>query len=143
SVLTREIVSRYGSTLYGHGLTYSFIDLPAFDFSTQDFIWPTPISAGRTLYTTFLRRDLPKGKGGLRQRMMEELFHPLLFRMFVMRLRREHETEGHGYWENQRRIDNPMITNEEHAMLAPYWEWCRQFDPEQAPARLHDATAAG
>jgi phenylpropionate dioxygenase-like ring-hydroxylating dioxygenase large terminal subunit len=137
SLLTRQITSRYGSTLYGHGLTYSFIDLPAFDFSTQDFIWPTPLGAGRTLYTTFLRRNLPSGKRTLRQRVVDSLIHPLLFPMFVLRLRGEHRSEGHGFWENQRRVDDPIITAEERAMLEPYWEWCKQFDPAQAPVRRY------
>src|SRR6185436_4594641 len=79
-ILSKEIVSRYGSTLYGHGLTYSFIDLPAFDFSTQDFIWATPISATRTLYTTYLRRRLPSG-------FAQRVLHPLLFALFIWRLR--------------------------------------------------------
>jgi phenylpropionate dioxygenase-like ring-hydroxylating dioxygenase large terminal subunit len=131
-ILTRKIVSRYGSTLYGHGLTYSFIDLPAFDFSTQDFIWPTPLSATRTLYTTFLRRNLPSGK-----RTLRHLLHPVLFPMFVLRLRGEHRSEGHGFWENQRRVDHPIITEEERAMLEPYWEWCKQFDPAHAPVRRY------
>jgi len=135
NILSREITSRYGSTLYGHGLTYSFIDLPAFDFSTQDFIWPTPISAERTLYTTFLRRNLAAGPRTVRQRLVETLIHPILFAAFVVRLRLEHRHEGHGYWENQRRVDHPIITDDERPMLAPYWEWCRQFDPDHAPAR--------
>jgi hypothetical protein len=127
-VVTREIVSRYGSTLYGHGLTYSFIDLPAFDFRTQDFIWATPISATRTLYTTFLRRRLPSGPRSLRQRLVDTVVHPVLFPMFVWRLRREHAHEGHGFWENQRRPAAPNVTEQERAMLEPYWRWCAQFE---------------
>ena len=130
-VLTREIVSRYGSTLYGHGLTYSFIDLPLFDFRTQDFIWSTPISATRTLYTTFLRRRLPTGPRTLRQRLVDKLVHPILFPMFVFRLRREHAHEGHGFWENQTRLTAPNVSAHERTMLEPYWRWCEQFD---APA---------
>jgi cholesterol 7-desaturase len=126
-LLGREIVSRYGSTLYGHGLTYSFIDLPAFGFSTQDFIWPTPITATRTLYTTFLRRRLPSGPRTLRARVRDAVFHPILFPMFVWRLRGEHRHEGHGYWENQTRLAAPNVTAEERRMLEPYWDWCRQF----------------
>jgi len=126
-LLSRPIISRYGSTLYGHGLTYSFIDLPAFDFSTQDFIWPTPISATRTLYTTFLRRRLPTGKRTLRQKLVDRLVHPLLFPAFVWRLRGEHRHEGHGFWENQTRLAAPNVSDEERKMLEPYWRWCEQF----------------
>jgi len=140
SVLSSEIKSRYGSTLYGHGLTYSFIEIPAFDFTTQDFIWPTPISATRTLYTTFLRRKLPTGKRSLRQLLVDKLLHPILFPAFVVRLRMEHKHEGRGFWENQRRSEYPIITDAERPMLAPYWEWCRQFDAEHAPPRRHLAT---
>lgn len=142
-VITREIVSRYGSTLYGPGLTYSFIDLPAFDFSTQDFIWPTPISATRTLYTTFLRRRLPSGPRTLKQRVIDRLIHPVLFPMFVVRLRREHRHEGHGFWENQQRLANPNITARERTMLEPYWQWCRQFERDGAagaPLELRSAS---
>jgi phenylpropionate dioxygenase-like ring-hydroxylating dioxygenase large terminal subunit len=139
-VLTREIVSRYGSTLYGHGLTYSFIDLPAFDFGVQDFIWATPISATRTLYTTFVRRKLPTGARTLRQRVIDTIVHPILFPMFILRLRAEHRHEGHGFWENQRRLEDPNITEEERRMLGPYWEWCRQFD-DLGPVRLQTLAA--
>jgi len=126
-LLSGEIVARYSSTLYGPGLTYSVIGLPAFDFATQDFIWPTPISATRTLYTTFLRRNLPAGARTLRQRLVDTFVHPLLFPMFVVRLRGEHRHEGHGYWERQTRLAAPNVTTEERAMLEPYWEWCKQF----------------
>jgi cholesterol 7-dehydrogenase len=134
-ILSQPVTSRYGSTLYGHGLTYSFIDLPAFDFSTQDFIWATPISATRSLYTTFLRRNLPTGSRSLRQKVIDAVVHPLLFPAFVVRLRLEHRHEGRGYWENQRRVSQPIITADERAMLEPYWEWSRQFDPDQQPIR--------
>jgi phenylpropionate dioxygenase-like ring-hydroxylating dioxygenase large terminal subunit len=135
SILSRPITSRYGSTLYGHGLTYSFIELPAFDFRTQDFIWPTPISATRTLYTTFLRRTLPSGPRTWRQKLVDKVIHPLLFPAFVWRLRGEHRHEGHGYWEHQRPVSDPIITEAERRMLEPYWEWCRQFAPDRAPVR--------
>jgi phenylpropionate dioxygenase-like ring-hydroxylating dioxygenase large terminal subunit len=141
--LSRKIVSRYGSTLYGHGLTYSFIDLPAFEFSTQDFIWPTPISATRTLYTTFLRRNLPTGPRTLGQKLFDTVAGTLLFPAFVWRLRGEHRHEGHGYWEHQRPVVRPIITADERKMLEPYWEWCRQFDPERAPVRLYQLERQG
>jgi phenylpropionate dioxygenase-like ring-hydroxylating dioxygenase large terminal subunit len=127
-ILGSEIVSRYGSTLYGPGLTYSHIDLPAFDFSTQDFIWPTPVTATRTMYTTFLRRRLPTGKRTLRQRLVDTIVHPVLFPAFVWRLRGEHRHEGHGFWENQTRLAAPNVTVEEKKMLEPYWTWCKQFE---------------
>jgi len=136
-VLSREITSRYGSTLYGHGLTYSFIEIPAFEFLTQDFIWPTPISATKTLYTTFLRRKLPSGKRTLRQRLLQTVLHPVLFPAFVIRLRLEHKHEGRGFWENQLRVEEPIITERERPMLEPYWEWCRQFDVDQRPPRRY------
>ena len=142
SVLSSEISSRYGSTLYGHGLTYSFIEIPAFDFCTQDFIWATPISATRSLYTTFLRRRLPTGPRTLRQKLVDKLLHPILFPAFVVRLRLEHKHEGKGFWENQRRVDSPIITERERPMLAPYWEWCRQFDSEGAAPRKHLSVVA-
>jgi phenylpropionate dioxygenase-like ring-hydroxylating dioxygenase large terminal subunit len=139
-VLSREIESRYGSTLYGHGLTYSFIDLPMLDFRTQDFIWATPISATRTLYTTFLRRRLPTGPRSWRQRLIDTVIHPLLFPAFVVRLRLEHRHEGRGFWENQRPVVDPIITDQERPMLEPYWDWCRQFDADRAPPRLQIVT---
>jgi phenylpropionate dioxygenase-like ring-hydroxylating dioxygenase large terminal subunit len=141
-VLSSPIHSRYGSTLYGHGLTYSFIDLPALDFSTQDFIWCTPITANRVLYTTFLRRHIPRGRRGIKQTLVDKLIHPVLFPAFVVRLRLEHRHEGHGFWENQRPVDRPIITDVERDMLVPYWDWCKQFDPDAQPARKHLATVA-
>jgi phenylpropionate dioxygenase-like ring-hydroxylating dioxygenase large terminal subunit len=134
-ILSREITSRYTSTLYGHGLTDSTISLPMFGFHTQDVIWVTPISTTRTLYTTFLRRALPTGRGLLRDRLVERLIHPILFPAFVVRLRLEHRYEGRGYWENQRRVTQPIITAEERKMLVPYWQWCKQFDPSGAAPR--------
>jgi len=131
--LPQEISSRYGSTLYGHGLTFSFIDLDAFDFHVQDFIFATPINTTKTLYTTFLRRVLPATKETTRAGLLRRLLHPILFRMFVYRLRREHLYEGHQFWENQHRVENPIITDGEREMLEPYWEWCRQFKGSPPP----------
>ena len=128
-ILSQEITSRYGSTLYGHGLTYSYIDLQKFDFHVQDFIFATPISSHRTLYTTFLRRILPDPhkKESLQKRILNAAFHPILFRLFLRRLRKEHLTEGHGYWENRSHVSNPILTNEERTLIDPYQKWCRQF----------------
>ena len=53
--------------------------------------------------------------------------------MFVWRLRQEHRHEGHGFWENQKDVRDPIITDTERAMFEPYWEWCRQFDPDGLP----------
>lgn len=131
-LLSKEIVSRYGSTLYGHGLTWSFIDLPAFDFHVQDFIWATPIDAETTLYTTFLRRQLPTKTSSWSTKIRNAL-HPALFGMFVFRLRMEHRHEGHGFWENQSAVPRPILTSTERKMLEPYWQWCAQFDPEGQP----------
>jgi len=135
-VLSKEITSRYGSTLYGHGLTYSYIDLPVFDFHVQDFIFATPLGNNRTLYTTFLRRVLPEGKRSLQERFVDTVIHPVMFAMFVMRLRQEHKNEGHGFWENQSRVEAPIITERERPMLEPYWQWCRQFDPDASLTKV-------
>lgn len=138
SILSQEITSRYGSTLYGHGLTYSFIDLDAFDFHVQDFIFATPINATQTMYTTFLRRILPENTRTIRETLKDKLLHPFLFRMFVFRLRREHLNEGHNFWENQQRVESPIITDAERSMLEPYWQWCKQFKGNPPPkAKSH------
>ena len=108
--------SRYGSTLYGHGLTYSYIDIFNFDYHLQDFIFVTPIHAGRILYTTFLRRTLPRGRRSVRQLFVDKVVHPLLFPAIVQRLRREHEHEGHGFWEAQSRVESPILTERERAL---------------------------
>lgn len=126
-ILSREVRSRYGSTLYGHGLTYSFIDIFDFDYHLQDFIFPTPISPTRTLYTTFLRRILPAGERSAKQRFVDSVIHPLMFPIIVRRLRQEHETEGHGFWEQQTRVESPILTPRERGMIDPYRDWCRQF----------------
>jgi hypothetical protein len=120
-LLSREIVSKYGSTLHGPGFTESFIELPAFDFHVDYFIWPTPITTTRTLYTTFLRRTIPA-----RKKLIHAL-HPVLLPAFLIRLRGEHRHEGHGFWENQTRLAEPNVTSEERTMLEPYWDWCKQF----------------
>ena len=99
----------------------------------RSVIGETPISATRTLYTTFLRRRLPTGKRTLRQKLVDNLVHPLLFPAFVWRLRGEHRHEGHGFWENQTRLAAPNVTDEERKMLEPYWQWCKQFS-NQRPA---------
>jgi phenylpropionate dioxygenase-like ring-hydroxylating dioxygenase large terminal subunit len=129
-ILSREVTSRYGSTLYGHGLTYSFIDIFNFDYHLQDFIFVTPITATKTLYTTFLRRILPTGERSLTQRFVDKVIHPALFPIIVRRLRQEHVTEGHGFWEAQSRVESPILTERERVLIEPYREWCRQFDTD-------------
>lgn len=128
SWLSQPITSQYGSTLYGHGLTYSYIDIFNLGISLQDFIWCTPISAGRTLYTTFLRRRFPAG----RRAPLRRLLDALTFRFSVRRLRQEHLHEGRGFWENQSRDHVPILTEAERRLLEPYWQWCRQFEPRNA-----------
>jgi len=154
--LTREIVSQYGSTLYGHGLTYSYINIFNLGLHLQDMIWCTPISETRTMYTTFLRRKLPKKDGArrsLRQRLVDDVLHPLVFPMTVWRLRQEHLHEGQGFWEAQSRVADPILTESERCLIEPYREWCRQFEtsaldaepsppPEARPVTLRTLNAA-
>lgn len=138
-LLTREVVSQYGSTLYGHGLTDSYIDIFNLDLHLQDMIWCTPISAERTMYTTFLRRKLPTTRRSLRQRVLDQVVHPLVFPMTVWRLRQEHLHEGRGFWEAQSRVDDPILTQGERRLIGPYREWCRQFEGSAAPSPTPEA----
>ncbi len=135
-VLSRPIVSRYSSTLYGHGLTASFIDIFNLGVHLQDLIFVTPLGPQRIQYTTFVRRMRPRGARGRLRRLSDLLIQPLIFAFSVWRLRQEHRHEGQGFWENQSRVDEPILTAPERALIEPYRQWCRQFDPDQAPARL-------
>jgi phenylpropionate dioxygenase-like ring-hydroxylating dioxygenase large terminal subunit len=123
SLLSREINSRYSSTLYGHGLTNSFIDIFNLRINLQDLIWCTPISENQTLYTTFVRLLNPKEK----LYPWQKLFRRLIFATCVWRLRQEHKHEGHGFWEHQTRVENPILTEAEHKLITPYRNWCKQF----------------
>lgn len=138
SILSNEITSRYSSTLYGHGLTASFIDVFNMGVHMQDLIWVTPISPTRIKYTTFLRRVLPTGKRNLAQRIADILIQPLIFQFSVWRLRQEHKIEGQGFWENQTRVENPILTEKERTLIEPYREWCKQFDPVSAETNRID-----
>jgi phenylpropionate dioxygenase-like ring-hydroxylating dioxygenase large terminal subunit len=120
---SKEIHSRYSSTLHGHGLTNSFIDIFNLKIHLQDLIWCTPITPHRTLYTTFLRLL----EATEQQKMWRKLFRTLIFLNCVRRLRQEHKHEGHGFWERQTRIDNPILTEKEYKLINPYREWCKQF----------------
>lgn len=126
-MLSREVNSRYSSTLYGHGLTDSFIDIFNFNIRLQDLIWCTPISAGRTMYTTFVRLvETGKYRTAV-ERVIDAALRPLIFRASVRRLRQEHRVEGHGFWEQQSKVVAPILTASEEALIGPYREWCRQF----------------
>lgn len=130
--LSHPIDSRYSSTLYGHGLTASYIDIFNLGVHLQDMIWVTPLSPTRIKYTTFLRRVLPKGERSALRRMVDMVLQPLIFRFSVYRLRREHLVEGRGFWENQSPVADPILTEQERALIEPYRQWCRQFDPAVA-----------
>ncbi|MBA3661056.1 MAG: Rieske 2Fe-2S domain-containing protein [Gammaproteobacteria bacterium] len=123
SLLSQEINSRYSSTLHGHGLTNSFIDIFNLQIRLHDLIWCTPITATRTLYTTFVRLLEPSEKLSMWRRLMRRL----IFVGCVWRLRQEHKHEGHGFWEQQTRIDNPILTEAERKLIIPYRTWCGQF----------------
>ena len=120
--LTKEVNSRYSSTLYGHGLTDSYIDIFNLGIHLQDLIWCTPIDANRTMYTTFVRLLERKS-----QSFILSLLRPLIFRACVWRLRQEHKIEGHGFWENQTKTVSPILTEVEQKLIGPYREWCQQF----------------
>lgn len=121
--LSREIRSQYSSTLYGHGLTNSFIDIFNLDMHLHDLIWCTPINTSRTMYTTFVRQLDGEQYKNIVRRCMDAL----IFRACVWRLRQEHKHEGHGFWENQHKTDKPVITETERKLLGPYRDWCAQF----------------
>lgn len=131
SMLSRPIVSQYGSTLHGHGLTYSYIDIFNLGLRLQDFIWCTPISETRTLYTTFLRRTR-SADPSLKTRALEGLLHRLIFPMTVWRMRQEHILEGQGFWENQSHVPDPILTDQERELIGPYRKWCKQFEAHEA-----------
>lgn len=125
--LSREINSKYSSTLYGHGLTDSFIDIFNLNIHLQDLIWCTPITHERTMYTTFLRLLDNSDKRNIAKRAIDFLIRPLIFRSCVWRLRQEHKHEGHGFWERQSKVLSPILTETEKKLIDPYREWCTQF----------------
>ena len=125
--LTKEINSRYSSTLYGHGLTNSYIDIYTFNIYLHDLIWCTPIDANTTMYTTFLRMLPQKDSPSLVKRLLGVVLRPLVFRGSVWRLRGEHKKEGHGFWEKQTRSEVPILTSPEKALIEPYRAWSKQF----------------
>lgn len=127
SFLSRPIDSRYSSTLHGHGLTDSIIEISNIDFHMQDLIWCTPIDENRTMYTTFLRLLPSKKTRNFVQQGMDFLIRPLIFRTCVFRLRQEHKHEGHGFWERQSKVESPILTEPERNLIQPYREWCLQF----------------
>jgi phenylpropionate dioxygenase-like ring-hydroxylating dioxygenase large terminal subunit len=123
SFLSHEIHSRYSSTLHGHGLTNSFIDIFNYDIYLQDLIWCTPISSTRTLYTTFVRLLEPDKK----QNLWQKVSRRFIFWACVWRLRKEHHHEGHGFWERQTPLQSPILTEAEAQYIGPYRAWCTQF----------------
>lgn len=125
--ITREIDSRYSSTLHGHGLTNSFIDIFSLNIHLQDLIWCTPISYNRTMYTTFLRLLDNHGAKNIFSRLYDFLFRGFIFHSCVRRLRKEHKHEGHGFWERQSKVDSPILTEAEQQFINPYRAWCKQF----------------
>lgn len=125
--LSREINSQYSSTLHGHGLTNSFIDIFNLNIRLQDLIWCTPITPHRTMYTTFLRLLDNGGQKNRVRRPLDLILRPLIFRSCVWRLRQEHKHEGHGFWERQSKIVSPILTETERKLIGPYREWCGQF----------------
>jgi len=127
-ILSGEIESRYSSTLYGHGLTASYIDIFNLDVHLQDLIFVTPLGPHKVKYTTFLRRVLPTGEQSLSKRLIDRVFQPLIFLFSAWRLRREHKLEGHGFWESQTFVDDPILTEKERELIEPYRQWCRQFE---------------
>lgn len=133
SFLARPIDSQYSSTLYGHGLTASYIHIFNLGVHLQDMIWVTPLSPTRIKYTTFLRRVLPTGNRSLLQKLSDIFLQPIIFRFSVYRLRQEHRLEGQGFWENQSPVKNPILTEQEQALIYPYRQWCKQFEPTTAP----------
>ncbi len=120
--LTKEIRSCYSSTLYGHGLTNSFIEIFNLGIRLHDLIWCTPIDAKTTMYTTFVRLVTPPQRS-LPRRCLDAL----IFRACVRRLRQEHKHEGHGFWERQTKVENPILTATESKLIHPYRQWCQQF----------------
>lgn len=126
--LTKEIKSQYRSTLYGHGLTNSFIDVFNLHIHMQDLIWCTPINDNRTMYTTFLRLLPNVQSRGKIKNMLASLIRPLIFKSCIWRLRQEHKHEGHGFWERQTRMAFPILTNTEEKLIGPYRDWCKQFE---------------
>jgi len=133
--LTRQIVSRYSSNLYGHGLTASYIDIFNLGVHLQDMIWCTPITSNKLQYTTFLRRVLPKGPRSPLQTFADTFIQPLIFWGSVWRLRQEHKHEGHGFWENQTFQEDPILTKKERELIEPYRKWCKQFEPSGSSYR--------
>jgi hypothetical protein len=121
--LSAEVNSKYSSTLYGHGLTNSFIDIYNYNIHLHDLIWCTPISATRTLYTTFVRQHRTQDQDNI----LKKCFKALMFRACVWRLRQEHKHEGYGFWENQSPVAVPLLTETERQIIGPYREWCAQF----------------
>ncbi|MBV8801430.1 MAG: Rieske 2Fe-2S domain-containing protein [Gammaproteobacteria bacterium] len=121
--LTKGIHSRYSSTLYGHGLTDSYIDIFNLDIHLQDLIWCTPIDAEHTMYTTFVRLM----KNSDKFYFLSNILSRIIFHACVWRLRREHKKEGHLFWENQSRIQSPILTDVESKLIGPYRRWCLQF----------------
>lgn len=137
-ILSRELRSRYSSTLYGPGFTWSQIDLPDAGFAVEDAIFPTPLAEGRVQYTTFVRRIHAKPSNNPIKRALTEALHAALLPIFVLRLRQEHRHEGHGFWENQTRIDNPRLSDKEWRMIGPYRDWCQQFHPKASAPTLRE-----
>lgn len=135
---SRGVNSMYSSTLYGHGLTASYINIFTFGVHLQDMIFVTPLSPTRIKYTTFLRRVLPTGERTLVQRLTDTFLQPLIFRASVYRLRQEHKLEGEGFWENQHHVENPILTETEKALIEPYREWCKQFEPQKVESQIKE-----
>jgi nitrite reductase/ring-hydroxylating ferredoxin subunit len=123
----KPIKSRYSSTLYGHGLTFSLIDIFNLNFQLRDVIWCTPIDSKRVLYTTFLSQVCGSEQNIFYKKLKNLILDPLIFRACVWRLRQEHKLEGHGYWENQEKISSPILTAAEKKLIIPYRKWCEQF----------------
>lgn len=128
--LSREINSKYSSTLYGHGLTNSFIYIFNFDIHLQDLIWCTPINAEQTMYTTFIRLLPSNKKRKFLSRWGADLLRYFIFRACVFRMRQEHKHEGFGFWENQNKVLQPILTEKEFKLIGPYRTWCTQFVSE-------------
>lgn len=121
--LMKEVNSRYSSTLYGHGLTDSYIDIFNLGIHLQDLIWCTPIDKTHTMYTTFVRLT----KESQKYSIFSKIISKIIFRACVWRLRQEHKTEGHQFWENQTKMESPILTDKERELIGPYREWCLQF----------------